>query len=142
MTTEKALPVAPVHEIVTRLRERSAGKDMWRVRDKDTGAYCIQFEAWEQIEAHEWWRDHKDRDFHKNHELARVRIQSQEDVLMQEAADMLEFFFGQMQMHSPKMDGRHSYRFSSGWPMTLCIGETPEKAVKTAMKDVERWARS
>jgi hypothetical protein len=142
MTTEKTMPVAPVHEIVTRLRERSTGKDMWRVRDKDTGAYCVQFEAWEQIEAHEWWRDHKDREFHKNHELARVRIQSQEDLLMQEAADMLEFFFGQMQMHSPKMDGRHSYRFSSGWPMTLCIGETPEKAVKTAMKDVERWARS
>lgn len=28
-----------------------------------------------------------------------------------DAADMLEFFFGQMQMHSPKMNGQHSYRF-------------------------------
>jgi hypothetical protein len=139
MTKPNSVDAASLHPIVTRLRERSTGKDMWRVRDKDTGAYCIQFESWEQIEAHEWWRDHKDREFHKNHELARVRIQSQEDRLMQEAADMLEFFFGQMQMHSPKMDGQHSYRFrGSGWPMTHCVGPNAEDAVKAALQEIQR----
>lgn len=37
-----------------------------------------------------WWRDHKDRPFHANHELVRVRVHTQADRLMQEAADMLE----------------------------------------------------
>ena len=139
MSEKESVDAASMHPIVTRLRERSTGKDMWRVRDKDTRAYCIQFEAWEQMEAHEWWRDHKGREFHKNHELVRVRIQSQEDVLMQEAADMLEFFFGQMQMHSPKMDGQHSYRFrGSGWPMTHCVGPNAEDAVKAVLQEIQR----
>lgn len=56
-----------------------------------------------------------------------------------EAADMLEFFFGQMQMHSPKMDGRHSYRFrGSGWPMTHCVGPNAEDAVKAALNEIRR----
>lgn len=33
-----------------------------------------------------------------------------------DAADMLEFLLDQLQMHSPKMDGNHSYRFRNGWP--------------------------
>lgn len=56
-----------------------------------------------------------------------------------EAADMLEFFFGQMQMHSPKMNGQHSYRFlSGGWPMNHCVGPSAEEAVRSAMKEIER----
>ena len=56
-----------------------------------------------------------------------------------EAADMLEFFFGQMQMHSPNMDGNHSYRFrSSGWPMTHCKGPNAEAAVKAAIQEIKR----
>jgi hypothetical protein len=140
MSKKESVDAASMHPIVTRLRERSTGKDKWRVRDKDTGAYCIQFEAWEQIEAMEWWNAHKDREFHQNHELKRERILSEEDRLMNQAADMLEFFFGQMQMHSPKMDGQHSYRFrGSGWPMTHCVGPNAEDAVKSALQEIQRF---
>lgn len=56
-----------------------------------------------------------------------------------EAADMLEFFFGQMQMHSPDMGGQHSYRFrSGGWPMTHCKGPNAEDAVKAALQEIRR----
>lgn len=58
-----------------------------------------------------------------------------------EAADMLEFFFCQMQMqmHSPTMDGQHSYRFrSGGWPMTHCRGPNADVAVKAAIQEVKR----
>ena len=56
-----------------------------------------------------------------------------------EAADMLEFFFAQMQMHSPDMGGQHSYRFrSGGWPMTHCKGPNAEEAVLSAIKEIER----
>jgi hypothetical protein len=58
---------------------------------------------------------------------------------LNEAADMLEFFFNQMQMHSPKMNGQHSYRFrGSGWPMTHCIGPNAENAVKAALQEIQR----
>lgn len=60
------------------------------------------------------------------------------DADAQLAADMLEFFFGQMQMHSPKMNGQHSYRFRMGWPMTHCIGQTAEEGVLNAMKEIKR----
>jgi hypothetical protein len=126
------------HEVVQSLRERSAGKDVWRVQDKDEKSYCIQFESWEQIEAFEWWNKHKDREFHANHELVRLRIYSHEDQLMQQAADMLEFFFNQMQMCSPKMDGGHLWRLQNAWPMTHCIGPTEEEAVRAAMAEVAR----
>lgn len=56
-----------------------------------------------------------------------------------EAADMLEFFFGQMQMHSPKMNGQQSYRFrGSGWPMTHCVGPNAEDAVRSAIQEIKR----
>jgi hypothetical protein len=55
-----------------------------------------------------------------------------------EAADMLEFFFGQMQMHSPKMDGQHSYRFRGGWQMTHCRGPNAEDAVRAAIREIRR----
>jgi hypothetical protein len=55
-----------------------------------------------------------------------------------EAADMLEFFFGQMQMHSPKMDGQHSYSFRGGWPMQHCIGNSPEAAVRAAIAEIRK----
>lgn len=59
--------------------------------------------------------------------------------LYQEAADMLEFFFGQMQMHSPDMGGQHSYRFcSGGWPMTHCKGPNAENAVRAAIEEIKR----
>jgi len=59
--------------------------------------------------------------------------------LMEDAADMLEFFFGQLQMHSPKMTGQHSYRFKSGgWPMTHCIGPNAEEAVLNAISEIKK----
>jgi hypothetical protein len=58
---------------------------------------------------------------------------------IQEASDMLEFFFGQMQMHSPDMEGQHSYRFrSGGWPMTHCKGPNAEEAVKAAINEIKK----
>ena len=54
------------------------------------------------------------------------------------ANEMLEFFFGQMQMHSPKMNGQHSYRFRGGWPMTHCVGPNAEAAVKAAIQEIKR----
>ena len=56
-----------------------------------------------------------------------------------EAADMLEFFFGQMQMHSPDMGGNHSYRFrNASWPMTNCKGPSAEDAVNAAIQEIQR----
>jgi hypothetical protein len=60
-----------------------------------------------------------------------------------EAADMLEFFFSQMQMNSPQMNGQHSYRFrSGGWPMTHCKGPNAEDAVKAAIQEIKRERKS
>jgi hypothetical protein len=47
---------------------------------------------------------------------------------------ILAFFYNQMQMHSPKMGGGHSWRFRHGWPMTKAIGPTPEAAINAAME--------
>ncbi len=56
-----------------------------------------------------------------------------------EAADMLEFFFDQMQAHSLKMNGQHGYRFrSGGWPMTHCVGPNAEEAVRAAIRETKR----
>lgn len=76
-------------------------------------------------------------------DLARAMAQdtgwSDDDIdQVHEAADMLEFFFGQMQMHSPKMNGQHSYRFRGGWPMTHCVGANAEDAVREAIKEIQR----
>jgi len=51
---------------------------------------------------------------------------------------IVEFFYDQLQMHSPKMDGKSTWRFRHGWPMTHCIGPTREKAVEAAMGEIDR----
>ena len=43
-----------------------------------------------------------------------------------------------LQMHSPKMDGQHSYRFRGGWAMNQLIGPNVDDAVKNAMEAVKR----
>ena len=54
------------------------------------------------------------------------------------AADMLEFFFGQMQVASAKMDGNHYWRLSNGWPMgSSCRGSTKEEAIRFAIQCVK-----
>jgi len=68
-----------------------------------------------------------------------IRLRDPSFADIDEAADMLEFFFGQMQMHSPDMGGQHSYRFrSGGWPMTHCKGPNAEDAVRAAMREIKR----
>jgi hypothetical protein len=125
--------------LIERIGEACEGKEVWRVRDKDDGSFCIQFEAWEESEARHWWNNHSQRDICKNRELVKMRIFSQKDRLLQECAKMLHFFFGQMQMHSPKMNGQHSYTFrSSGWPMTHCKGPNAEQAILSAMAEIKR----
>lgn len=56
----------------------------------------------------------------------------------EEAADMLEFFFGRLQAHSPTMSGHCNYRFRSGWPMQYCVGNTPFEAVRNAVQELKR----
>jgi hypothetical protein len=55
-----------------------------------------------------------------------------------EAKIMVQFFIGQMQSHSPRMDGTCKYRFMNGWPMTHCVGTSAIDAVKNAIDEVER----
>lgn len=54
------------------------------------------------------------------------------------AADLLEFFFGQMQATSPTMDGNSHYRFRSGWPMSFCVGHTALDAARNAVAELKR----
>jgi hypothetical protein len=126
-------------DLVKRLRDCGSGIDVIRCQDKTDKSYCIQFEGWDQHSADEWWAKNKDREYYKNYEMAKVRVHSQKDRLMLKAAEMLVFFFGQMQIHSPKMDGQHSYTFrSSGWPMTHCKGPNAMEAIQAAMAEIER----
>lgn len=68
-----------------------------------------------------------------------MRLRNMELPTCNEAADMLAFFFEQMQMHSPDMGGNHSYRFrSGGWPMTHCKGPNAEQAVRAAIKEIQQ----
>lgn len=77
----------PIEE---RLRDAGQGREVWRVQDKASKGYCMQFELWEEYEAREWWREYTERYIADKKELAKVRIQSQKDSLMVEAADQIE----------------------------------------------------
>ena len=69
--------------------------------------------------------------------LSAVFADDQQPVqVLQEAADMLEFLFDEMQPWSPKMDGNHRWSFRSGWPWTHCVGRNPEEAIKAAIREV------
>lgn len=57
-----------------------------------------------------------------------------------EAADMLEFFFNLMQTYSLDMGGQHSYRFRGGWPMNKVKGPNPEEAIRAGIKAVKEDA--
>ena len=59
------------------------------------------------------------------------------NAVMADAANILEFLFGEMQMWSPKMNGSHRWSFRGGWPWTHCIGRTPEEAIRAAMREVD-----
>jgi hypothetical protein len=55
-----------------------------------------------------------------------------------ETTEMLKFLLAQMQVCSPKMDGQHVWRFGNSWPMSHCVGPTPESAVQAAIAEVKR----
>jgi hypothetical protein len=55
----------------------------------------------------------------------------------QDAAEMLEFFFDEMQQRSVKMDCQHRWFMRGGWPMNELVGPTPEAAVRNALKAVK-----
>lgn len=60
-------------------------------------------------------------------------------IALDEAADLLEAFFEQMQLHSPQMNGQHSWRLrGSGWPMTHCKGPTREDAMRAMVAEIKR----
>ena len=65
------------------------------------------------------------------------RMPHQDQATLQNAASMLAFFFGQLQEHSPKMDGTHSYRLMNHWPATHCKGRTAEEAVTAAVRAMQ-----
>ena len=45
-----------------------------------------------------------------------------------------EYLKSHLQMHSPQMNGQHSWRFRAGWPITSARGATPDDAVVHAMQ--------
>jgi hypothetical protein len=55
-----------------------------------------------------------------------------------QAADMLDFFFASMQVCQPSKDGNHYWRFAPGWPLSSVNGKTPEEAVAKAMELVKQ----
>lgn len=55
-----------------------------------------------------------------------------------EAADMLEVLLSQFQMHSPNMNGEHSYRFGGGgWPVRSMKGPNVEDALRRVVREVQ-----
>lgn len=52
--------------------------------------------------------------------------------------EILEFLLNQFQMHSPKMNGQHSWRFMYGYPMTKAVGSSARDAVIACMKEVKK----
>lgn len=53
-------------------------------------------------------------------------------------SEILEFLLGQFSISSPKMDGKHSWRFRQGWPWNHARGPTIRDAVVAAMVEAER----
>lgn len=52
--------------------------------------------------------------------------------------EILEFLFASFSISSPKMDGKHSWRFRQGWPWNHARGSNIREAVIAAMAEVER----
>lgn len=81
-----------IAKVVKLLRDSSSGRYVWRVRDKDTKSYCIEFDDWERYEAEQWWKKNSNwhPEYHKNNELARVLVVSTDDKLRRKAASIIE----------------------------------------------------
>ena len=93
MTQQASTPDA----LIERLRSTSQGYDEWRVQDPKDGSYCISFN-WREVMnpermAREWLADHCRRfpgGLHTDFVVACVRVHSQADKLMLEAAAEIE----------------------------------------------------
>jgi hypothetical protein len=48
--------------------------------------------------------------------------------------EILEFLLNQFQMHSPKMNGQHSWRFMNDYCMKFAVGPSARDAVIACMK--------
>ena len=48
--------------------------------------------------------------------------------------EILEFLLNQFQMHSPKMNGQHSWRFMNDYCMGKAVGRSAKDAVIACMK--------
>ena len=92
-----------------------------------------RIDAW--FERHPWPLEFADKQLYLD---CRDELDKQAERL-KALEGLVEFFYGQMYMTSPKMNGQHTYRFrSGGWPMTHCVGPTAEAAVEAVMKEIER----
>lgn len=66
-------------------------------------------------------------------------LRSGDKRVAEEAADILELLFNQMQGHSPHMSGEMGYRFrGSGWPMTHCRGFGELDAIRNVLAEIKR----
>ena len=52
----------------------------------------------------------------------------------------LQLLCSNFQMNSPRMDGSHTWRFRSGWPINHMKGHSLENAIDNAIAEVEREA--
>jgi hypothetical protein len=53
-------------------------------------------------------------------------------------SEILEFLLNQFQMHSPQMNGVHSWRMMCGYPMNHAKGRTARDAVIAAMREQKK----
>lgn len=57
-------------------------------------------------------------------------------LIMKEPSDqeILEFLLNQFQMHSPKMNGQHSWRFMNDYCMKFAVGPSAKDAIIACMR--------
>lgn len=81
-----------LQKIIKRLKDISKGKHVWRVQNKTSKAYCIEFEDYEEHDAKQWWKSQSSAypETHKESELARVHVLSRADKLIRSAVVMLK----------------------------------------------------
>lgn len=51
--------------------------------------------------------------------------------------EILEFLLDQFQMHSPKMNGQHSWRFMNDYCMKFAVGPSAKDAMIACMEKAE-----
>lgn len=89
--------LGPMPPLAARLRAKCSGYDEWRVQDPKDGAYCLAF-SWPEVSnpermAREWLSDHCRRfpgGLHTDFVVACVRVHTEADKLMLEAADEID----------------------------------------------------